>query len=533
MNSLLDRTSVFRYDYTVKGIGQRTEGEVSGQSFDRALNPERQTRAHTYRYGYDALGQVVYQQALVTQADASLKNRRAEGRIYQFDGIGNRTSSYDRARTRNRSHGDAVTYSSNALNQYTSINGQSTQHDESGNLLQDPEGRAYAWDGENRLLAALPDAQTQGRYHYDYLSRRYRRDVKTNEEIMTQYTIYDGWNPVAHYEGNSAQTTNLATSYTWGSDLSGAAGDHQGAGGVGGLLEERNYTTAESYYPTYDGNGNVSEYLDATGEVVAHYEYDAFGKLMTQDGALAESFEHKFSTKRQDEETGLYYYGYRYYDANIGRWLNRDPIEELGGYNIYGFIGNATLVSWDYLGLRRSRKRPCCGGKPLPSGKACCGGVVYTPGGKKGSKKKCCKNGKLGITQFKWENDGGLDDCIFKCLLKNYGMDFAREAALGALAARQMSKAVAKQAGKAAVTGGIGGAASMFLFVGQSVLQLSVSLTKRMKILLVFLVVATIVINIDDLLIFNVQGIGVDLLKTVFKFILFCLLGICFFRMQK
>jgi len=231
MNSLLDRTSVFRYDYTVKGIGQRTEGEVSGQSFDRAFNPERQTRANTHRYGYDALGQVVYQQALVTQEDGSLKNRRAEGRIYQFDGIGNRRESYNRARTRNRSHGDAATYSSNALNQYTDINGQSTQHDESGNLLQDQEGRVYAWDGENRLLAALPDAQTQGRYHYDYLSRRYRRDVRVNGETTVQYTIYDGWNPVAHYEGNSAQTTNLATTYTWGSDLSGGM---QGAGGVGG-----------------------------------------------------------------------------------------------------------------------------------------------------------------------------------------------------------------------------------------------------------------------------------------------------------
>ena len=278
----------------MKGIGQRTEGEVSGQSFDRALNPERQTRVNTHRYGYDALGQVVYQQALVTQEDGSLKNRRAEGRIYQFDGIGNRRESYNRARTRNRSHGEETTYSSNALNQYTSIDGQSTQHDESGNLLQDQEGRAYAWDGET----------------------------------MVQYTIYDGWNPIAHYEGDSTQTTNLATSYTWGSDLSGGM---QRAGGVGGLLEERNHSNAESYYPTYDGNGNVSEYLDTTGEVVAHYEYDVFGELMTQDGVLAESFEHKFSTKRQDSVTGLYYYGYRYYDAEIGRWLNRDPIGEWGG----------------------------------------------------------------------------------------------------------------------------------------------------------------------------------------------------------
>ena len=90
MNSLLDKTPVFSYDYTVNGIGQRIERVVSGQSFDRALNPERQNRADIHRYGYDARGQVVYQQALVSQEDGSLKNRRVEGRIYQFDGIGNR-----------------------------------------------------------------------------------------------------------------------------------------------------------------------------------------------------------------------------------------------------------------------------------------------------------------------------------------------------------------------------------------------------------------------------------------------------------
>ena len=51
------------------------------------------------------------------------------------------------------------------------------------------------------------------------------------------------------------------------------------------------------------------------------------------------------------EYTGLYYYGYRYYDPNTGRWPSRDPIEEEGGVNLYGFVGNDG-VSWiDCLGL--------------------------------------------------------------------------------------------------------------------------------------------------------------------------------------
>jgi len=50
------------------------------------------------------------------------------------------------------------------------------------------------------------------------------------------------------------------------------------------------------------------------------------------------------------EYTALYYYGYRYYDPELGRWVNRDPIEERGGGNIYGFIENRAVTELDYLG---------------------------------------------------------------------------------------------------------------------------------------------------------------------------------------
>jgi len=60
---------------------------------------------------------------------------------------------------------------------------------------------------------------------------------------------------------------------------------------------------------------------------------------------------HRFSTKYQDAESGYYYYGFRYYEHETGRWLNRDPIEEEGGYNLYGFVGNDGVGKWDYLGL--------------------------------------------------------------------------------------------------------------------------------------------------------------------------------------
>ncbi len=59
----------------------------------------------------------------------------------------------------------------------------------------------------------------------------------------------------------------------------------------------------------------------------------------------------RFSTKYTDLETGLIYYGNRYYGSREGRFINRDPIQEQGGLNLYGFAGNNSVSHWDLLGL--------------------------------------------------------------------------------------------------------------------------------------------------------------------------------------
>ncbi|MBN8460559.1 MAG: RHS repeat-associated core domain-containing protein [Verrucomicrobia bacterium] len=129
------------------------------------------------------------------------------------------------------------------------------------------------------------------------------------------------------------------------------------AGGVGGLPVGRIHgasTSAGLYYPTYDGNGNVSEYLKHGGSVAAHYECDPFGNDITpsgRSGTFQNAFAHRFSTKPTDPTTCLYYYGYRWYDPLTGRWPSRDPIGEDGGLNLYGFVGNNGLDWVAILGL--------------------------------------------------------------------------------------------------------------------------------------------------------------------------------------
>jgi RHS repeat-associated protein len=153
-------------------------------------------------------------------------------------------------------------------------------------------------------------------------------------------------NLVAEFDLVASQP-QLRRSYVWGQDLSGSL---DGGGGVGGLLAVAEADGA-SYYPLFDANGNVSEYIDAAGAVAAHYLYGPFGEQLVAAGPLAENFAFRFSTKRRDAETGLLYYGMRYYEPRLGRWLSPDPAEEAGGLNLYGFLGNDGVNRWDLLGM--------------------------------------------------------------------------------------------------------------------------------------------------------------------------------------
>jgi len=84
--------------------------------------------------------------------------------------------------------------------------------------------------------------------------------------------------------------------------------------------------------------------------VVAQYEYGPFGELLRATGPLARTFNFLFSTKYFDWETGLYYYGHRYYNPSTGRWPNRDPIAEAGGFHLYAFCANNPVRYIDAYG---------------------------------------------------------------------------------------------------------------------------------------------------------------------------------------
>jgi RHS repeat-associated protein len=340
-------TVISNYDYTVNNIGQRTGVATSGTAFP-ATPP-------TWAWGYDSLGQVTSANSNVNTSD----------RAYQYDAIGNRK------KTANSLTLPATdNYITNDRNQYNAFPGNSVgkTFDSDGNaksyaLPIDPTvNRTLTWDGENRLIT---NSGVSTVYRYDALGRRianYSASLSTIGTVATLY-FYDGWNAIAEYFRTTGATGTVPTvalnrTYLWGRDLSGSI---QGAGGVGGLLSLtlNSQPSALNFFPTYDGNGNVSEYLTSTGAIAAHFEYDPFGNTVVNTDTT-DLFSYRFSTKPRDTQTGLYYYGYRYYDPLTGRWLNRDPLGEKGGKNLYGMLQNRITNSTDYLGL--SPDYPdCCG----------------------------------------------------------------------------------------------------------------------------------------------------------------------------
>ena len=213
-----------------------------------------------------------------------------------------------------------------------------------------------------RLPWRLVCPNKKSTYAYDSQGRRFQREVipwdtlanDWDDNNSTQVTLYlyDDWNLI--YEDDLSVPSNPQSaltnpqSYAWGLDLSETL---QGAGGVGGLLAVAG-DSGDVYYPIYDHIGNIRGYVDGvTAEIVAEFEYSPFGETLQASGSKVDQFLFRFSTKHHDSASGLYYYGFRWYDSELGRWLNRDPIAEEGGLNLYAFVSNHPLNLWDILGL--------------------------------------------------------------------------------------------------------------------------------------------------------------------------------------
>jgi RHS repeat-associated protein len=240
-------------------------------------------------------------------------------------------------------------------NQFVPKTPEQFAYDVDGNLTQDGHWN-YGWDAENRLIALTNNASAAPaqvlHFEYDAKSRRIHKQVWNNgsgsgSAATDLKFLYDGWNLAAELTSANA----LVRTYLWGSDLSGS---QQGAGGIGGLVAMSYHgSSTTNCFVAFDGNGNLSALVNAAdGNSVAEYEYGPFGEVIRATGPMAKANPFRFSTKYQDDETDLLYYGYRYYNPSTGRWLSRDPLEEQAGPSLYAMVANCPVVVVDKLGRR-------------------------------------------------------------------------------------------------------------------------------------------------------------------------------------
>ena len=337
----LDDTDDMATGRCTLGIENRVNGtpvENLAYAYDALARP---VSRNGDAFGYNARGEVVFSRGDAENAEES----------YAYDHIGNAVLA--------ASGGVTNAYAANTLNQYASIlRGSGTpceilpQYDVDGNMTSDGTF-SYAYDAENRLISATPVSPSLGSLAvengYDHQHRRIRKTVKrfngeTWNEAETHTFVYDG-NNIALESVADANGTSQTIEYFWGNDLSGT---EQGAGGVGGLLAVS--LDGVFHLPCYDHNGNIVCYVLETGAIAAQHVYDPYGGVIESSGPFVGRFSFGFSTKYHDRETGLVAYQRRFYSPSLGRWLNRDPIEENGGENLYGFCGNNPIVNYDKNG---------------------------------------------------------------------------------------------------------------------------------------------------------------------------------------
>jgi len=346
-------TLISRYDCSYNPIELVKAVKNSGQAF---ADPEESF----YKYHYNDHNELIESNRysgsdVIDTSNPILK----EYRNYEYDNIGNRKNSTN--------FNNVITYKTNALNQYEQTTSaessdQYFEYDNDGNMIKsnfDQSSTIYNYNAENRLIEVVSENPINGDkklvFLYDYMGRRIEKSVyiRNNQQwdlyIKKQF-IYDNWNIIQEKTfHNDVQTTKY---YVWGLDQSQSLHTN---GGVGGLIGSVDMESKLVSYYHYDANGNVGQLINSdNGEILVRYEYDPFGNQTLAKGPYLNNNPFCYSTKYYDAETGLIYYGYRYYYPKLGRWGRRDPMDIKGGILLYGFVFNNSINLIDPFGLKWS-----------------------------------------------------------------------------------------------------------------------------------------------------------------------------------
>jgi len=182
------------------------------------------------------------------------------------------------------------------------------------------------------LRVDLPDGRVI-EYLHDALGRRAAK--KVNGQLLEKYLWEGRTTLLAIYDAHD----NLKQRFEY----------------AGGRLPVSMVQSGATYYFAYDQVGTMRAVYDAAGQAVKTVEYDSFGNVFA-DSAPGFAVPFGFAGGLYDADTGLVRFGYRDYDADIGRWTAKDPIGFAGGdTDLMGYVFSCPVLYTDESGLYRQR----------------------------------------------------------------------------------------------------------------------------------------------------------------------------------
>lgn len=293
---------------------------------------------------FDAAGNLIEKE--LTDAAGTLTQHYTYDDLYQLtEETGDTPHSYTYDSLYNRTGTGRTSNTHNSLNQLLKATTHTYTYDKNGNLIErlGPKGlHRFTYDALDRLVMVENDMGWRFRYTYDAFHRRLSKElfISKDKDDTPLCFFYQGQNEIGSCK-KDGKILDLR--------LLGICDRAEIGAAVAFEIDDN------VLIPVHNHCGHVSALLTLQGELVETTRYTAYGESTTTNISHPKitqaSSPWRFSSKWYDHESGFYYFGRRYYDPSMGRWITQDPLGDKGGPNLYAYALNSPLTHFDTYGL--------------------------------------------------------------------------------------------------------------------------------------------------------------------------------------
>jgi RHS repeat-associated protein len=284
-----------------------------------------------FTYGYDPVGKITnitYQ--------LGLKTITPTVNTYSYDAVGQLTNVTSTSNTTTKTYSYAYDLAGNRTMEVNNGNTWRSWYSPMNQLVGKDRGmttnRSFVWDEENRLVR-VTNGTFGAQIVYDSFGRKTRITEYTNGyQSYLHWYIWDGNRVIQDAHMNA--TNSMWCHWNYGPCVYDAY-------------------NSRVLVNTFDHLGSVREVIDSVGSLAVRYDYEPYGRQLTLYSNYFGGYLPGWGFCGLYSVPGynLVFADNRAYDPDLGRWLSRDPIEEVGGLNLYEYCGNDPINKMDLDGL--------------------------------------------------------------------------------------------------------------------------------------------------------------------------------------